>query len=199
MANIRRDWKKWLVEFMEYENDSIAEFLRTKGIQRPANYVKQTGGWHEVRNKFWQQRLEAKQKNIIKDDEERTGLYRKLIKATLQQEALLLQSNIKYNADGKPAVKNAILPNIASQVIERCLKCDRLMSGESTENVATNLNSAVLELLHQTKDNKIIDMELSEIDSLPMANVQIKNDINRNKENIREQAHTVADAVQSKD
>ena len=184
---------------MEYENDSIAEFLRKKGIKSPNNCTVQTSGWHEARNKFWQQRLEAKKSSIIKDDEERTGLYRKLIKATLQQEALLLQGNIKYDLAGKPVVKNALVPNIASQVIERCLKCDRLLSGESTENVATNLNSAVIELLHQTKDNKIIDMELSEIDSLPMANVQIKNDINRNSENIREQTNQIADAVQSKD
>lgn len=179
----KRNWQGWLVEFMEYENDSIAEFLRKKGLKNPNNYQRQYAGWHEAREKFLKERLEAKQKSIIKDDEERTGLYRKLIKATLQQEALLLQGNIKYDAVGKPIVKNALVPNIASQVIERCLKCDRLMSGESTENIA-NLNNALVELLNQTKDKKIIDIDLSEIEKLPLVDVQIKNDLNRNKETV---------------
>lgn len=154
----RINWNALKVEFMT--GDMTLNELRIKhDIVGMANFYKQATGWLEEREKLHKKAIEKIKSKTLNNAVKGWEDQQKLWKAVEVQAGRLLQKSLSDEKGLRPRD----LDNLAS-AIEKALKSQRLILGQSTENVAnSSIHKHLIEMNRKIENNEdIIDADIPE-------------------------------------
>ena len=145
----RINWTKIKLEYMT-SDQNVATVLKKYKVSSGKNATKHTKGWIKEKVKLNQRVLEKVKSKVVNTEVKQWDNQIKLWKAVESQAAMLLSEKMKVKETFDPRE----LDNLAS-AIQKALQSQRLIMGESTENIERkNVHLDVVELIREIENDR---------------------------------------------